>query len=117
MPIKRRKPATVIDTYRDFRAHHWNIQPKDGVDFRASTRHGIKVLVNLLEPMRNQNFKDIWHCPDHAEAKKLAVELLKLEGSYQSLEVKGSWVWVLPQGHVDFPLPGQDHDGRGKVYG
>lgn len=120
MPIKSRKPKRLtMDTctkYDDYRSMHWSQQAPDGVDFRASQRHGIDFLVTYLQPRPNQSFKDVWHCADNAEARKLIKRLMDF-ADIGRVELKHKWVYVLPQGHVQFPLPGQDHDGRERVTG
>ena len=106
--------------YHKLRAKKWEEQ---GRDTKVNFRNGCMADGNpldgvYLQPTANLFYKDIWHCPTNAAAKKIVKKLAACP-DVKYLELKGQWVWVdWRHGGNVRELPGlSDDDGRERVTG
>lgn len=121
--MPRKKPTT----YHEYRQAGWKRQGEGNVYQFVSfgnnaMKDGSPINDVYLEPRPHDNYKDIWHCPSQAEARRVAREILQF-GDVYTLNYDRKYVWVkfdpprpYPDGY-DWRLPGQWIDDRSKYRG
>lgn len=117
MPIVKRSYNSP-STYVAFREYMWEKQGRDKyVNFdTAKMRDGSKLDGVYLHPKPILHYKDVWLCPNLADAKRVARTILTFDDVIW-IELKGQrFVFVdytKPEGFVySHVLPGQGKDVR-----
>ena len=117
--IRKRRNTTALMKavdYNDFRRMYWASQNNEGVEFRASTKHGERFTEVMFEPRPIFNYKDTWHCVTAEKAAEVASYLCTLK-FITELKWRGPYISV-DFGHdqskksASSVLPGQHGDGK-----
>lgn len=113
---KTETAALRSKTYAAFRKRQWALQPKD-VDF-AGIGPGNPPKMPLLQPKPILFYKDVWHCPDAASAKRLVGFLVQYEDIvYIECETRNVRVDFNTEPGGTHVLPGQKTDMRKQYRG